>query len=316
MQVTASPEPLADPFEAEGAPVGYWREAFGELRRDRVAMGGLVVCIVILAAAVFAMWIRPHDPNAQFNSGLTAMGDPRPPGSHGFLLGTDAVGRDELSRVLTGAGISLIVGIGANLISAIIGLTVGGIAGLAGGGLQTGLMRAVDVVVSFPVLLLAITLLSVVSRPTVTWIMIIIGINFGAYLARLVYGQVVSLKEREFVVAARASGSRAPFILVRHLLPHVLPSVIVYATLGVATAIQLEAALAFVGLGIPPPAASWGNMISDGEPYLFTAPWLVIIPGAAIFIAMMAFSLLGDGLRDALDPTLERRSLRDMIGVR
>jgi peptide/nickel transport system permease protein len=301
---------------ADEQPRGYWREAMRELGRDRVAMIALVICILILAAAVLARWIEPHNPNVQFDSGLTAVGAPQHPGAAGFPLGSDALGRDELSRVLTGAGISLTVGIGANLISAFIGLLIGGVAGLAGGVLQTLLMRLVDVVVSFPVLLLALTLLSVVSRPGVLWILMIVAVNFGAYLARLVFGQVLTLKAREFVVAARASGSRSPYILVRHLLPHVLPSVIVYATLGVATAIQLEAALSFVGLGIPPPTASWGNMISDGEPYIFTAPWLVIVPGAAIFISMMAFSLLGDGLRDALDPTLERRGLREIVGIR
>jgi peptide/nickel transport system permease protein len=305
-----------DPSPAEPAAVGYWREALGELRRDRVAMAGLAVCVLILAAAVLAPWIRPHDPNTQFTSGLTATGDPRPPGADGFPAGSDALGRDELSRLLTGARISLTVGLGANLLAAVIGLVVGGVAGLAGRTIQTLLMRTVDVVVSFPVLLLAITLLSVVARPGVVWILVIVGVNFGAYLSRLVYGQVLSLREREFIVAARASGSRSAYILVRHLLPHVLPSVIVYATLGVATAIQLEAALSFVGIGIPPPTASWGNMIADGEPYLFTAPWLVIGPGAAIFVTMMAFSLLGDGLRDALDPTLERRGLRALVGVR
>jgi peptide/nickel transport system permease protein len=170
--------------------------------------------------------------------------------------------------------------------------------------------------VSFPVLLLAITVLAVVARPGVIAISLIVGVNFGAYLARLVFAQVVSLSSREYVVAARASGSGNGYILFRHILPHVLPSAIVYGTLGVATAIQLEAALSYVGLGIRPPQASWGNLISDGQPYLLSAPWLVIVPGAAILLAMIGFSLLGDGLRDALDPTLEKRGVASIVGLR
>jgi peptide/nickel transport system permease protein len=170
-------------------------------------------------------------------------------------------------------------------------------------------MRAVDVILSFPVLLLAIALLAV-TQPNVRTIVIIVGISFGAYLARLVFTQAISLKEREFVLAARTAGARSSWILIRHVVPHVLPSVLVFSALGVATAIQLEAALSYVGIGIQPPEASWGNMISEGQDYLSTTPWLVVFPGVAIMLAMVGFSLLGDGLRDALDPTLERRTAR------
>src|SRR5262249_47772137 len=161
--------------------------------------------------------------------------------------------------------------------------------------LQTLLMRLVDVVLSFPVLLLAIALLAV-TQPSVKTIMIIVAISFGAYLARLVFTPAVSLKEREFVLAARNGGVRNSVLVLRHIVPHVLPTVIVFTALGIATAIQLEAALSYVGIGIQPPQASWGNMISEGQDYLGTAPWLVIFPGLGIMLAMVGFSLLGDGL--------------------
>ncbi len=184
-------------------------------------------------------------------------------------------------------------------------MLVGGVAGMAGRRLQSVLMRIVDIVLSFPVLLLAVALLAV-AQPSLGTIILIIGIAFGAYLARIIYTQVVSLRERDFVLAARICGVSDAAILVRHIVPHVIPTVIVYGTLGVATSILLEAALSYIGMGIRPPDASWGNMISEGQPFLMTARWLVALSAAALVLAMLGFSLLGDGLRDALDPTLER----------
>jgi peptide/nickel transport system permease protein len=166
-------------------------------------------------------------------------------------------------------------------------------------------MRAVDVILSFPVLLLAITLL-VIASPGVETTILIVALAFGAYLSRIVFSQTVSLKERDYVVAARAAGSGTLSILMRHVLPHVVPAIVVFSTLNVAAAIQLEATLSFVGLGIRPPTASWGNMIADGQSYFFSSPILLAAPGVAIMLAMIGFSLLGDGLRDALDPTLGR----------
>jgi peptide/nickel transport system permease protein len=287
---------------------GYWRQAWLRLRSDRIAMAGLALCALLAVAAVLAPAIAPHAPDRQYTSGLTRDGSPLPPG-RAFLLGTDALGRDELSRLLFGARISLAVGLGSNALAALIGIVVGGTAALGGRVLETLLMRVIDVVLSLPVLLVSITLLAVTS-PNVEVIVLIIGVNFGAYLSRVVFSQAVSLREREFVLAARAYGVRRPAILIRHVLPHVLPSVVVFSTLGVATAIQLEAALSYVGIGIQPPTASWGNMINDGQNYISVAWWLVIFPGLAIMIAMVGFSLLGDGLRDALDPTLDRDMFR------
>jgi peptide/nickel transport system permease protein len=269
-------------------------------------MIGLVIVVGLCVCAIFAPLIAPYDPNFQHREGLTLEGEPLSPGEGGFVLGTDSLGRDEFSRLLYGARVSLAIGIGANLLGALIGIAIGGIAGMASPRLQTFLMRVVDIVLSFPILLLAIALLAV-TEPNLPTILIIIGIAFGAYLSRIVFTQVVSLREREFVLAAKTAGVSSGWILIRHVVPHVTPSIIVYCTLGVATAIQLEAALSFVGIGIQRPDASWGNMIADGQSYLISSPWLIALPGAAIVIAMLGFSLLGDGLRDSLDPTLERR---------
>jgi peptide/nickel transport system permease protein len=300
---------VAAPRQVQVRERGYWGEAWRHLRRDRVAMAGLALVALLIAAGLFAPVLAPYDPNEQFWEGLTVEGRPMPPGTPSFLLGTDALGRDELSRALYGARISLAVGIGANLFAAALGVVIGGIAGLARGRGESAIMRAIDVVLSFPILLLAITLLAV-TPPSVATIVVIIGISFGAYLARLVYGQVASLREREFVLAARACGAGRGRILLRHIVPHVIPAALVFATLGVATAIQLEAALSYVGIGIRPPRASWGNMIAEGQTYILSAPWLVLVPGLAIVLAMVGFSLLGDGLRDALDPTLQGRGGR------
>jgi peptide/nickel transport system permease protein len=306
---------LPQPAVVVGRERGYWRAALHELSRDWTAMVGLAIVVGLVFCAILASVLAPYDPAFQHREGLTLEGQPLGPGSDGFPLGTDALGRDELSRLLHGAQVSLAVGIGANLLAAIVGVAIGGIAGMAGIRVQAVLMRAIDVILSFPVLLLAIALLAV-TQPNVPTIILIVGISFGAYLARIVFGQVVSLREREFVLAAQTVGASNGRVLVRHIVPHVMPLVIAYGTLGVATAIMLEAALSYVGVGIRPPEASWGNMISDGQAYLISAPWLIALPGAAIVLAMIGFSLLGDGLRDALDPTLERRGRFLFGGVR
>lgn len=284
---------------------GYWGEVWHDLRHDWSACLGLVLVGLLLCAAAFAPLIAPTDPNFQNVAGFASTGGPASP-SRAFPLGTDSYGRDELSRVLYGARVSLTVGILANVVSATLALLVGGAAGMAGGRLQSLIMRGVDVVLSIPTLLLAITLLAV-TRPNLATLILIIGVTFAAYLSRVVFSQVVSLRQRDFVLAARASGVTSTRIFVRHIFPHVAPSVIVVATLGVANAIQIEAALSYVGIGVQPPDASWGNMISDGQAYIGAAPWLILAPGVAIVATMVGFALLGDALRDAFDPTLERR---------
>jgi peptide/nickel transport system permease protein len=293
---------------------GYWGEAVRTLLHDWTAVLGLVIVLALVICALAAPVLAPYDPNFQHREGLSLEGEPLPPGGD-FLLGTDALGRDELSRVLYGARVSLLVGIGGTLLMVLLGVTLGTVAGMATGALRTLLMRFADVILSFPVLLLAIAVLAV-SQPSLLTIMLIFAVALGAQLGRIVFTQVVSLREREFVVAARAAGVRTGPIIVRHIVPHVLPTVIVYGTLCVATAIMFEATLSYVGIGIQPPQASWGNMISEGQSYLISSPWLIAFPGVALVLAMVGFSLLGDGLRDALDPTLERRGRFLTAGVR
>ena len=312
--MTDAAVPAGSPQPSRRAERGYWGEALRDLSRDWTSMIGLVIVVGLCVCAIFAPLIAPYDPVFQHREGLSLEGEPLSPGEGGFVLGTDSLGRDEFSRLLYGARVSLAVGIGANLLGVLIGIAIGGVAGMAGGRVQTLLMRIVDIVLSFPILLLAIALLAV-TEPNLPTILVIIGVAFGAYLSRIVFTQVVTLREREFVLAARTAGVSSGWILIRHVLPHVIPSMIVYCTLGVATAIQLEAALSYVGIGIRPPEASWGNMIADGQSYLISSPWLIALPGAAIVLAMLGFSLLGDGLRDSLDPTLERRRFL-MGGVR
>jgi peptide/nickel transport system permease protein len=290
---------------APGREAGYWHAAWRILRRDRLAMVGLVLVVLLLLAAVFGPYLAPYSPTEQHANGLSPDGQPLRPSSE-FWLGTDALGRDVLSRLLYGARASLAVGVLGNLLAAFFGVLLGGLAGIAGRFGEVGLMRIADLVLSFPVLLLAMTLLATTS-PTLALVVLIVGISFGAYLSRIVFAQVSSLRTRDFVTAARGAGVGTPGVLARHVLPHVLPTVVVYAALGIATGIQLEAALSYVGIGVQPPNASWGNMIADGQSYLAVDPLLVAFPAICIVLAMFGFSLLGDGLRDALDPTLEFR---------
>ena len=257
-----------------------------------------------MLSAVFAPLLAPYGANEQLPSGLTLAGNPQPP-IGAFIFGTDPPVATSSPACCSGARISLTVGVVSSLIGGFLGLAIGGVAGLFGGLIDKLLMRLADVILSFPILLLATAILAVTQASVLT-ISIIVGIGFGAYLGRVVYSQAVTLRERDFVLAARTAGVSRRRILLRHIVPHVMPSIIVFCTLAVATAIQLEAALSYVGLGIHPPTASWGNMIADGQTYITTDFWLVLFPGLAIMFAMLGFSLVGDGLRDALDPTLER----------
>jgi peptide/nickel transport system permease protein len=303
--MTETVVPSAERPSKRSHDLGYWRDAWREMRHDVTAMIGLVIVVGLVFTALVAPLVAPHKPDLQFANGLTQNGEPIGP-SPDFRLGTDQLGRDELSRLIYGARVSLTVGLGGNALAAVLGIVLGGLAAMGNRLFEGLIMRSIDVVLSFPILLLAIVLLAV-TQPSIITITLIIGGSYGAYLSRIVFAQAISLKEREFVLAARTSGVTPRWILLRHIVPHVMPSVLVFFSLGTATAIQLEAALSYVGIGIQPPNASWGNMISDGQSYIGSAPWLVIFPGIAIMLAMIGFSTLGDGLRDALDPTLERR---------
>jgi peptide/nickel transport system permease protein len=282
-----------------------WRR----LKRDRAAMFGAALVALLIVVALFAPLLAPHDPTDQFRDGLTADGQPIPStqfkGGTGtqFLLGTDSNGRDLLSRILYGARVSLTVGVLANLLAVTLGVIIGVLAGYLGGWVETVLMRFTEIMMAFPTLLLAMTLVAIL-KPSLWIIILVIGLVYWTWIAKVVYGQVIAMRERDFVTASRALGASQSYTILHHVLPQLIPTIIVWGTLGIATNVMLEASLSYLGIGVQPPTPSWGGMIQQGQSYYRTAPWLVIYPGLAIMITVFAFNLLGDGLRDALDPTL------------
>jgi len=274
---------------------GLWRDAWRRLMRNKLAMGGLVIIGLLLLVAVFADFLAPYDPTRLFPSTSYA------PPSAAHWLGTDDVGRDVLSRLIHGARVSLAVGIFAQLIILTIGVTIGGIAGFFGSRVDNYLMRFTDVFYAFPDLLFVIIITAALGASFVN-ILIAIGLVNWTDLARLVRGQLMTLREREFVSAARSLGAPSGRIIVQHLLPNAAGPIIVRVTYGVPQAIFTEAVLSFIGLGVRPPMASWGTMIERGNQAIFSAPHMVLFPAVTIALTMLAFNFLGDGLRDALDP--------------
>ncbi len=285
-----------------------WFLAWQRLRRDPVAMISLAVIILIIAVAVFApvfSWLTGHPANAQYrDTGLTLDGLPKAP-NRTFWLGTDDLGRDIAVRIAYGARISLLVGVFATAITVVIGVVVGLVAGFFGGIVDTVLARLVDVVLSVPFLLVAIALVSI-TGPSLTITVLVIGFFSWASVARIVRGQVLSMREREFVEAARSLGAGDMRIMFIDILPNVLAPVIVYTTLLIPVVIVVQATLSFLGLGLPPPTADWGGMISAAQNYYTTSWWYIIFPGAALLITTLAFNLFGDGVRDAVDPRTDR----------
>ena len=273
--------------------------------RRPFAVFGLVVIVLFSAIAASAPLVAPYDPAEQFFDGLTLEGAPLPPNSE-FLLGTDLLGRDLLSRLIHGARTSLIIGIVANGIAVAIGATIGVVAGYFRGFVGSVLMRFTDLMMAFPALLLAIVL-AAIFRPSLWIVALVIALVNWVQVSRIIYTETRSLSEREFIDAERALGAGRLRILVRHLLPHLLPTILVWGTLGISTTVLLEATLSFLGIGVQPPIASWGNIIFENQTYFSTAPWLVFIPGAAIVLLALAFNLLGDSLRELLDPTQKGR---------
>jgi peptide/nickel transport system permease protein len=233
-------------------------------------------------------------------------GSPGPPSRPGFLLGTDNIGRDLLSRLIVGARISLTIGIVANGLAMLIGMLVGLTAGYFGGAVETVLMRFTDVLMSLPPLLFALALIAV-FKPGIGVVIGVIAVIYWTYLARIIHGRVLSVKEQDFVDAARCLGASDVRIVVRYVLPQLIGIAVVYASLGAATTILTEATLSYLGIGVQPPTASWGTMIQEGQQYYRTAPWLILFPGLMILLVVLGFNLLGDGLRDALDPRQRRR---------
>jgi peptide/nickel transport system permease protein len=285
--------------------------AWARLKKDRVSMLSLVTIIVLVLVAVFAGWITNHvighPPNTQYRdhpSGLRPDGLPYGPNGT-FWLGTDSLGRDILSRILHGTRVSLLVGVLATTIAVLIGLAVGTTAGYLGGAVDTALSRTMDVFLSFPFLLFAISLVSV-YQPSLQISIFVIAFFTWASVGRIVRGQVLSIREKEYIEAARSLGASDLRIMMVDVLPNLIAPVIVYSTLLIPTAIVFEATLSFLGLGVLPPTPTWGNMINDSLSYYEQVPTILLFPSLALFITTLAFNLLGDGLRDALDPRAAR----------
>ncbi|MBD9450002.1 ABC transporter permease [Rhizobium sp. RHZ02] len=286
---------------AISVPVAPTPGVFRRLLKRKLAVFGLIVIALIVFAAVFAPWIVPYNPDEQFFEGLTLEGAPLAPTAQ-FWFGTDLVGRDLLSRIIYGARTSLIIGVIANGVSVLIGSAVGITAGYFKGWVSTVLMRFTDLMMAFPALLLAIVL-AAIFRPSLLIVAMVIAMVNWVQIARVLYTETRSLAERDFVEAERALGAGTFRILTRHIFPHLLSTIVVYATLGIATTVLLEATLSYLGIGVQPPTASWGNIIFENQTYFTSAPWLVFIPGFAIILLALAFNLVGDALRDILDPT-------------
>jgi peptide/nickel transport system permease protein len=277
-----------------------WAIAARQFRKNRLAMAGLVVMLLLYLVTLLTPLIAPFDPAEQGDIILTRYLSP----SWQNLMGTDKFGRDVFTRVLYGARISLSIGFIAVGISITLGVLVGALAGYFGKMVDTVLMRFTDMMLSFPRLVLLIVVIAMFESSDIWTVVVILGLTGWMGTARIVRGEVLSLREREFVQAAVALGMGHTRIIFRHIVPNTLAPVIVSATLGIGLTILTEASLSFLGLGVQPPTPSWGNMVSDGRDALVSAWWIATFPGLAIVVTVVAFNLLGDGLRDALDPRL------------
>lgn len=271
------------------------------LWRSKTGTVGLIIVTIAVLTAIFAPWIAPYDP-AMINPASMLL----PPawlegGTMEHLLGTDNLGRDNLSRILYGSQISILVGVSAVVIAGAIGVTIGLISGYFGGWIDSILMRLVDSFLAIPTILFALVILSIFESGVMTLI-IVLGITNWVNYARLVRGETLSIKERDYVKAAHSIGVSDFKIIIKHLLPNVISSFIVISTLSVATTIILEASLSFLGLGVQPPVVSWGSILSDGRDYLATSWWVATFPGIAITITVLGIIFLGDWLRDVIDP--------------
>jgi len=314
---------LAGPASGSGAPLIaarsplqlFWRR----LRGDKVALGALGFIFLLLVTAIFAPLIvkllGAPPPDRQSTAALDSFGSPSGP-SAGHLLGVDPLGRDVLSRVIYGARVSLEVAVVSTGIAVVVGVIVGMVAGYYRGRTDTVLSRLMDIQLAFPILLLGIGLASACSlgkgclggaiQPGLTVVIFVIALASWPYIGRIIRGQVLSLREREFVEAARSLGASDRRIIFREILPNLIAPILVYSTLILPTNILFEAALSFLGVGVQPPAASWGQMIGDATNVFDTAWWYMLFPGLAIVLTVLAFNLVGDGLQDALNPRSER----------
>jgi len=275
-------------------------DGWARFRRNRLALLGLVLVVVLALTAALAPWVAPYDPARQSLIEKRTL-----PGGK-YVLGADEFGRDILSRVIYGSRVALLVGVLSVTIAVAFGLLLGTVAGFAGGWLDALIMRGAEILLAFPYLLLAIAIVAALG-PGALNTTIAVGIWGVPAVTRIVRGSVLTLRETEYVGAARALGASTFALLRRHILPNVVPGLIVYATLFMANAILLEAALSFLGLGVQPPTASWGLMVATGRNVLLVAPHVATIPGLAIMLAVLAFNLVADGLRDLLDPRMRGR---------
>ena len=287
--------------EAERLPLARalaGRRALGRLLiADRTALAGLLIVAIVLAVAVAAPLLAPHDPNAQ-----DVLNQFKPPSAQ-HLLGTDQFGRDELSRIIIGARISVLTSLAVGAAILVIGVVVGTVSGLSGGLLDGAIMRVVDVLLAFPSVLLALAVAGTLG-PGLGHLAVAMTLVWWVDYARLVRGLVLGVKEQQYIESARALGVSGRRLALRHVLPNVAPPIIVLATLQTARLLLALAALSFLGLGVAPPTAEWGAMLNDGKNFLDTAPQLMLYPGLAITITALGFNLLGEGLRDVLDPSL------------
>ncbi len=273
--------------------------------QNRGAVAGLVVFVLLVLTAIFAPLIAPHDPTQQFRDALLVPPFWEQGGRSEFLLGTDAVGRDMLSRLIYGAQYSLFIGIVVVAIALVGGVVIGLVAGFYGGWVDSVIMRVMDVVLAFPSLLLALVLVAILG-PGLTNAMIAIAIVYQPHFARLTRAAVMSEKAREYVTAARVAGASNLRLMFKTILPNCLAPLIVQATLSFSSAVLDSAALGFLGMGAQPPASEWGTMLAEAREFILRAWWVVTFPGLAVLISVLAINLMGDGLRDALDPKLKR----------
>jgi peptide/nickel transport system permease protein len=276
-------------------PTNPWLDKWRQVRHNRFALAGFILLGFLALVAIFAPLIAPYDPISM------DLGNTLKPPYADHLLGTDKLGRDVLSRVIFGSRISLIVGFIVEGIAVSVGVTLGAVSGYFGGIVDMIIQRLVDVIMAFPFLILAIAIVSLIG-PSLTNMMLVLGGVVWVEYARIVRGMVLSIKEQEFVLAARVVGAKDSRIIFRHLLPSCLGVIIVQATFGIATAILAASGLSFLGMGAQPPTAEWGAMLSEAKPYLRQLPIMSVAPGAAIMITVLAINFVGDALRDAFDP--------------
>ena len=266
--------------------------------KHKLALFGLIITVFLILMSLFGLYLLPHTPTEQSLRNRFA------PPSPEHRMGTDELGRDQLARIVSGGRVSIALGFVVSITSVLIGSTLGVVSGYMGGKIDDLLMRFVDFMLSLP--LLAVLLIAAFIIGPGFWNMVLVLVIFGWMgICRVVRGETLALKEEEFIQASRALGVPTPLILLRHIIPNVMAPVLVYATLGVGNAILQESYLSYLGLGIQPPTPSWGNMLMNARQYLSSAPWLALWPGFFIFITILAFNFMGDGLRDALDPKLK-----------